>query len=164
MTLAVPTVSTAIAPVTAAIMASMAMMTAVAGERVVGRAASLPGEALTRRDKDGENADCQKQKSKRQSDWDHPSFAHSGGMTSVAPAVTAATMVVMPPGVITTANKGRFSRTSFPSRQNHAPKEKHDNTCKHQQQDCEMHQSARVHSNWAHPRWQVHNTVRVQQP
>lgn len=78
MTLAVPTVAAAIAPVTAAIVTPMAMVTAVTGERVVGRTASLPGEALTRGDKDGENADCQKQKSKgHPSDWDHPSLARA---------------------------------------------------------------------------------------
>ena len=82
-------------------------------------------------------------------------------MTSVAPAVMAAIIVTMPPGVVTAADVGRVDRTSFPRRQNHAADDKYDDTCKHQQQDSEMHQSARVHSDLAHRRWQFHSKERT---
>ncbi len=82
-------------------------------------------------------------------------------MTSVAPAVMAAIIVAMPPGVVTVAEIGCVYRAPFPRRQNHAPNDEYDNSCEYQQQDCEMRQSTGVHSNLARPCWQLHSKERM---
>ena len=82
-------------------------------------------------------------------------------MSLVAPAVMAAIIVAMPPGVVAAAEIGRVERAPFSCRQNHAPNDEYDNSCKHQQQDSEMRQSARVHLDLAHSPWQVRSKERI---
>lgn len=157
----VPTVSAAIAPVTDAIVAPVIMVTAVTGEGVVGRTASLPGKALARGDEDRENADCQQQQSNRPSDWDHLSLTRAGvarrgigdrEMTSVPDASMATTIV----GVTAIAIVPRVATIAAPAsglplralswrRKDHAPKDKRNRSGKDQQQNSDVHPSGCSH-------------------
>ncbi|WP_152536138.1 hypothetical protein [Mesorhizobium loti] len=139
-----------VASMTAAIVSPMAMVTAVTIEGVVGRTASLPGEALPRGDKDHENADCQQQQSKRPSNWDHLSSARAGAIcreiegsttTSAVPAAINRAAAVTTAG----ARNSLALRAFFRRRQNHAPKDKDNRSGKDQQQNSKMYPTGLGH-------------------
>lgn len=155
----VPTMPAAIVPVTAAIVAPMIMVTAVTGEGVVGRTASLPGEALTRGDKDRENAECKQQQSKRPSDWDHPSFTRAGAAGRGIGVFTMRSETALVGARHRRDIIAVFWTTQLPRPQSSG------NAAKHQQQDANSNPASVAHETpSAVLAGQVSNTKSAKQP